>query len=391
MPKPRLAIVVSHPIQHFCPQYASWAARGDIELRVFFGSPAGASSYSDKNYGIDIQWHGLDLGRFPHEFLLKAPSTIASDLDAPDLDARLREFAPNAVLLYGYDQRLSRRALRVARKIGAKILFFSDGELRHHRPLHVRVAKRIVLPFYLKDADVFLTTGDANEQYYRHYGVPAEKMVRAPYPIDRDRYQRALGSRDADRRWIRQQLDVRDDATLCVMVGKLVSWKRQRDLVSMLAEPGLEKVIVALIGTGRDEAELRAAAARIGGDRVRFAGFVQPTDLTRYYSASDVYVHASEREPHSVAVSEAVFMGCPIVISDRCGSYGPTDDVQAGRNGFVYRCGAVEQLADRVRRLAGNDALRTRFAAQSRAIGAHAQALSHGDGLISAFANVGLI
>ena len=65
----------------------------------------------------------------------------------------------------------------------------------------------------------------------------------------------------------------------------------------------------------------------------------------RSYCAADVYVHCSDNEPHSLAITEAIYCGLPVVLSDRCGSYGPTDDVQPGINGFVYRCGDVSDLS----------------------------------------------
>ena len=34
----RLTIVISHPIQYFCPQYSSWSRIEGIDLCVFFAS-----------------------------------------------------------------------------------------------------------------------------------------------------------------------------------------------------------------------------------------------------------------------------------------------------------------------------------------------------------------
>ena len=47
---------------------------------------------------------------------------------------------------------------------------------------------------------------------------------------------------------------------------------------------------------------------------------------------------------HSLSISEAIYMGCPVIISDKCGSYGETDDVQVNKNGFVFECENVVQL-----------------------------------------------
>jgi glycosyltransferase involved in cell wall biosynthesis len=64
--------------------------------------------------------------------------------------------------------------------------------------------------------------------------------------------------------------------------------------------------------------------------------------LPAYYAVSDVYIHPPSIEPHSIAMSEAIYVGCPVVLSDRCGSFGPTDDVREGINGFVYSFAEIE-------------------------------------------------
>lgn len=60
---------MSHPIQHFCPMYASWASIEGIDLKVFFGSNLGAVKYVDPNFGKEIVWSNLYLDEFKHEFL----------------------------------------------------------------------------------------------------------------------------------------------------------------------------------------------------------------------------------------------------------------------------------------------------------------------------------
>ena len=54
----RLAIVVSHPIQYFCPQYSSWTRLDGIDLRVFFASRHGLDTYLDEGFGAPVRWEG---------------------------------------------------------------------------------------------------------------------------------------------------------------------------------------------------------------------------------------------------------------------------------------------------------------------------------------------
>ena len=91
---------------------------------------------------------------------------------------------------------------------------------------------------------------------------------------------------------------------------------------------------------------------------MHFTGFIKVQDLPGCYAASDFYIHPSTFEPHSIAVSEAIYMGCPVIVSDKCGSYGKSDDVQEGKNGFVFSSENIEELIDAMRLLIKNSQMR---------------------------------
>jgi glycosyltransferase involved in cell wall biosynthesis len=379
----RVAVVVSHPIQHFCPQYSSWSRLASVDVKVFFASRHGLVAYEDKGFNRVVRWDDIRLD-FPHEFLAGAEGrSLGPGIDCPELEERLAHFAPDAVVLYGYSQPLQRRALRWTAASRVPAIMCGDSELRAARDAVRRGIKALVLPRIFRDVTLFLTVGDANEAYYRRYGVADHRLVRSFFPIDVQHYDRVLAEREERRRRIRQQHGIPDHYTVMLMVGKLVPWKRQSDLVqfSNQVAPVRDDITVVLVGTGPDEDALRGAARRLGPGGVVFAGFIPPSILADYYCAADVYVHCSEREPHSLAISEAVYCGLPIVVSDRCGSYGPTDDVRPGLNGLVFRCGDVDDLSHRLLYVADDHAARRRMSVASATIGRQHQALAHGGGL----------
>lgn len=389
--KKRLAIVISHPIQHFCPQYKSWSLISEIEIKVFFASTHGLDPYHDVNFGKIVQWKGIQLD-FPHEFLPDAKNkSLGPNINSPFLDERLRDFSPDSVLVYGYSQALQRRAINWTIKNDKHLLMIGDSELRQKRNLAKMMLKKFVLPRILSKVDFFLTVGDANEAYYRSYGIPDTKLVRTFFPIDTESYDRALLNFEAERKRIRNNLQIPEDHIMVLMTGKLVSWKRQIDLIgasNLLQRSGIN-VTVVLAGTGECDARLKSASLKIGPGGVIFAGFVVPEQLVSFYLAADIYAHCSEVEPHSLAISEAIYVGLPIVISDKCGSYGPSDDVRHGLNGFVYQCGSVDALTERIIRLASDSGLRARMRSESLAIGKANQKLAHGRSLIQVLDAIG--
>jgi glycosyltransferase involved in cell wall biosynthesis len=384
----RVAVVVSHPIQHFCPQYTSWAKLPNVDLKVFFASDYGLSTYGDAGFDRDVKWD-LHLD-FPHEFLRDAKgNSVSNQIDAPDLGDGLSRFSPDVVAVYGYSQRLQRRAVREARALGAAVVMTTDSELRAQRSWPVRALKAVVVPSLLKNVALFLTLGDANEAYYRRYGISDERFVRCFLPIDVGHYDSIVARRECCRREVRSAIGIPVNHKVLLTVGKLLPRKRQADLVrlSNSLQGQRNDVTVLLAGSGPDEASLRAMAHRLEPGGVVFAGFVPPHILAEYYCAADVYVHCSDNEPHSLAITEAIYCGLPVVLSDRCGSYGPTDDVQPGINGFVYRCGDVSDLSRCIVH-ALEEHVHARMGEASSRIGRAHQALAHGAGLVQALALV---
>jgi glycosyltransferase involved in cell wall biosynthesis len=240
------------------------------------------------------------------------------------------------------------------------------------------MAKKALLPRVFQRVDRFLTVGDANEAYYRHFGVPDCKLIRSFFPIDIKAYDVAVADNTAQRARLRARLAIPDAHTVLLMVGKFVPWKRQEDLIRFSNSQGSDAFTVVLAGSGGLEDHLRRTARRVGPGGVIFAGFVPPEDLPQYYLAADLYTHCAEHEPHSLAVSEAIYCGLPAIVSDRSGSYGPTDDVRVGENGFVYRCGNVPALTSYIKVIRAAPKLMDSMKQASLEISRANQRLAHG-------------
>ena len=390
----KVAVVISHPVQHFCPQYESWSECEQWETKVFFGSKAGLENYDDKDFKKEIEWNlSLD---FPHKFLNNGKVLDPSaKLDAPKLKEGLETYEPDVLITYGYRKKINRRAIYWASQMeGVKLFMVSDSENNQKRAWYKHATKKVVLGMYLyPKIDGFLTLGNANEEYHYEYGADIKQCVRLPLGIDRERFELVYQEKPKFNAEIRNKFNISNDENLCIVVGKLVPWKRQRDLVSALShlsdeEPGTTALI---LGSGETIDEVRAEAEALDVNRAIVPGFVHPSELPKYYAAADIYVHTSEQEPHSVAITEATYMGCPVILSDHCGSYGPTDDVQPGRNGFVYSCGDTQELASQIQRLASNSDLREQFSEASRSIAVRAQNKAHGEGLKEALLHFGVL
>lgn len=132
-----------------------------------------------------------------------------------------------------------------------------------------------------------------------------------------------------------------------LFVGRLSPEKGILDLVEAYrryrARSGNNAWNLAIVGDGplRPEIELM--------DGLSMHGFLQPTQVSAIMRSSDVYVMPSRKEAWGVGLHEAMLSGLPVVCSDACGA--SVELVQDGFNGFVYRAGDIDALADCLREI----------------------------------------
>lgn len=394
MIKPKIAIVISHPIQHFCPLYRWLASCHEWDLNVYFASAFGAMPSFDKEFQRTIAWSNLQLETFSHEFLNGMQSIPISDaLDAKDLDCRLKFYDPDIVIVYGYSLKLYRHAIIWSSRHSKAIFMISDAELKTKRNFIKKAVKKIILPKILDKVKAFLTTGDLNEDYYASYNVKSCKFFRSPFPIDIDIYQNAWMNYETYRGQKREELGISGDQIVLSVVGKLEPRKRQIDIIQALGKLDIptKSIILLIIGSGEKESELQIISGQQNTQQIQFVGFIPPEELPGFYAATDIYVHPSLYDPHPLAISEAIFMGCPVIVSNSVGSIGPTDDVQPGRNAFVYNSKQVFHLSQMLERLILDPCLRRNFGRESHNIAVYNQEQAYGVGIRAAITSLGYI
>lgn len=347
----RLAVVISHPIQHFAPLFAALANEPSIDLKVFYCCDWGIKNYADPGFGKTFKWDIPLLQGYDHEFLpiSRRPKDLGfRSVDNPEVSVHLDSFNPDAVWIHGYSQKTSWRAYFWAVRKGRAILYFGDSELLAPRSLVSRGFKRVILPAFFSRCHAFLTIGDNNENYYRYYCVPERKFYRGSFPVDIKRFQAVASSIGADdRREERKAMGLMPNALVALFVGKFIDIKRPLDIVKAVHRlrneiPNLQAL---MFGSGPLEEDIRNDIQRLDLEkRVFLPGFVNQADMPRALVLGDFLVMSSEVDPHPLAVTEAMSVGNAVIASDRVGCVGPTDAARAGENTLVYPHGDIDKL-----------------------------------------------
>lgn len=368
----RLAIVVSHPIQHFVHLYRALAKIEGLKVKVFFCSKIGAEGYFDNDMNTIIQWAGDMTGGFEHVFLpeaAKVTNTNFFSVNNPSIAGELKEFGPDAVIVYGYAQLTQIRALIWCWTKGCPVLMITDSNAVTTRSLVKTLLRQLILRILLSRVSGFLTVGDQNEQLLEGLGVRRTQMYRSPFPIDEERYRLARDARAAYRVEIRRQYDIPDDAFVGISVGKLIKRKRTEDAVRAFSKAAtavgpLRPLHLLICGDGPDFQSIQALAQDLNAP-VTLAGFINVDILPKFFCAADVLIHPAQRDAHPLICSEAASIGLPMILSNLVGTIGPTDVCRPDRNALVVPCGDVAPLAASIIRLATDQRLWEEMSAAS--------------------------
>lgn len=345
----RLAIIVSHPIQHFAPWHREVARLRGVDLRVFFCCDWGLVAYTDPQFQMQVKWDVPLLEGYDHEFLPidRRPQRLGFwEVDNPTVSDALDRFNPDVVQVFGYARRTNWRAARWTRRNRRPLMLYSDSNASRKIPLWKKAPKEIIVRYFYNRVDGALFVGDNNFQYHRHYGLPADRLFPGVLPIDRNRLIGAMTDRQQVRRELRKSLGIPDDAFVLMFCGKYVPHKRPLDLVAAawkVAKNG-KPVWSLLVGDGPERGAIESFCKQEGVTNSALTGFVNQSKIAAYYAASDAVAVTSSVDAHPLVVSEGASFGLPVIISDKVGCIGANDVAQPGINAVVYTCGDSEQL-----------------------------------------------
>ncbi len=348
----RLAYLVSHPIQYQAPLLRRISAEMDIELTVFFCSDLSVREYVDEGFGQTVQWDVPLLDGYRYEFLPAVDDRRRLSFSRPlnyGLAPRLREEKFDALWVHGWGHWVHLWALRVAHRLGIKVLMRGESGL-HLRPPSGwrRIMKQRLLSYLTTHVDGFLAIGSLNRGFYESQGVPSGRIFPMPYAVDNAFFQARATEASCDRELLRRELRFELGRPVILYASKMTARKRPGDLLEAylrLSPDGRREPhpYLLFIGDGELRPALEARASRLGWNSIRFLGFKNQTELPGYYDLCDVFVLPSVQEPWGLAINEVMNVAKVVIVSDEVGC-GP-DLVRHGENGYVFRAGDIADLS----------------------------------------------
>ncbi len=364
--KQRLAIVASHVIQYQDPFYRLLAGHPEIDLTVLFCSAEGAKTYRDVDMGTELRWDLALLSGYEHRFLRNFGRGHGFfRLVNPGLVPAILRGKFDAVLfMTGWAWCSAWIGFAACRLAGVPFLLYGDSSFvppEDSARAHLRAG---VMRSLFGMTRGFMISGKLNADYYRHYGADPRRFFPLPWAIDNDRFVEVSRFEPGEREALRARSAIGPNELAVIYSGKLIERKDPMTLLRAVARMR-HPAIAVFLGDGvlREPLERFAREHNV---RTAFAGFVNQTELPKFYAMGDAFVLPSLFDPRATVVNEAMACGLPVLITDRCGP--SADIVRHGENGFVFAPGDDAALAAHLDALATDPDMRSRMGERSRAI-----------------------
>lgn len=162
-------------------------------------------------------------------------------------------------------------------------------------------------------------------------GVPAEKLILAPYGVDLRIFQRS---------------EPRAEEFRVLFVGQISVRKGLHHLLQAFNQAKLPNARLVLVGAGPPIGD--ALLQRFPVEGMERLGRQSWPGVIREMSRASVLVLPSIEDGFGFVMAQAMACGCPVIASEHTGA---RDLYTDGREGFVTPVGDVDALADKLRRL----------------------------------------
>lgn len=235
---------------------------------------------------------------------------------------------------------------------GNNALAVIQDELKN--PLLQKAMQTLVSRIYRTADAILANSTDMAEGFIQDLGVERTRTRIVHNPIDIEGI--ALRARTAP--------DALPTRPFIMTAGRLARQKGQDDLISAYAQSASRSTHdLVILGTGRDEAKLRAHASRLGvAGRVHFPGF--DSNPYGWMVRADLFVLPSRWEGFPTVGAEAQALGVPTLMTDF--AFGARDIVEHGVSGWIVPPDDPVALKDALDMMIANPALRAQFAAAGK-------------------------
>jgi len=355
----KLAVLTTHPIQYHAEWFRALASHPLLDFEVLYGHRADAREQAEAGFGVEFNWDVPLLDGYRFQFLQnrsRRPSVNSFwGIDLPEIGSILREGGYDAMLVNGWYYKGALQTIQACWKYNIPVMVRSDSHLRTLRHPVKRLIKTVPYRWFISRLSACLAVGEWSSRYFLHFGARPDRIFIVPHaaPIVTDQKLSWLNSRRGE---LRQRWGFTNEDVIFVFAGKFIDKKRPMDFVKAVQIASSRDAHIGGLMVG--DGPLRPTCEKlVGSAPIRFAGFLNQSQIAEAYAAGDALILPSDGgETWGLVVNEAMNCGRLCLVSDQAGC-GP-DLVSDGVTGFIFPVGDVQVLAERIIQVASDRQLR---------------------------------
>lgn len=412
---PKLAIVTTHPIQYNAPLFRKLAENGKVQILVYYTWGKGSMDKHDPGFGKQISWDVPLLEGYPYVFVNNTSSDPGSHhsngIICPTLIDEIIRFAPDAILVYGWNFHAHRQVMRYF-KGKVPIWFRGDSTLLDYdyqsvrdllhayfpklfpsslsrpdsksenpdSPIENRHSKiknrkssispllsylkfrlrKLYLSRVYKDIDKALYVGMHNKAYFLAHGLQESQLVYMPHAVDNHFFSSNHEGREQEALAWRRILGIPDKDWVVLFAGKLEPKKNPEMLLNAIIELNEEKephslpmhknqYHLILAGNGILEDRLKELSRN--RSYIHFLPFQNQSRMPVVYRMGNLFCLPSQgpEETWGLAVNEAIACRRKVLVTHKVGC--SVDLVIPGETGEIIVSGNKDELKEGIRAL----------------------------------------
>lgn len=253
-------------------------------------------------------------------------------------------------MVLAYDWYLP-EALKIVLKcilLGVPYVVNCDGAFINNSFSVKQILKERFKAFVIKYAKACLAGSDSAITYFKHYGAKENRIYHHKFTSlhKTDIAQRLVSAEDKNK--LRDELNL-PSCRMVLSVGQFIYRKGYDILLNAWKELDKDYQLV-IIGGGNLRSEYESIIRENGYRNVTLVGFVEPTKLTQYYKAADLFVLPTREDVWGLVINEAMAYGLPVVSTDRCQSA-----VELIDSDFIVSVEDIKKIKEKMLELISDD------------------------------------
>lgn len=218
--------------------------------------------------------------------------------------------------------------------------------------------QKLVKTWAVRGAELYLSSGKPTTEYLVHYGADESRVRCYPFaswfaselpssvPTLQDRYS------------CRAELGMQEEK-IVLSIGQFIP-RKGFDVLLKAAKDLPKNVGVYIVGSEPTQ-EYIALREELNLKNVHFVGFQAKESLSKFYTASDLFVLPTREDIWGLVINEAMAFGLPIVTTDRC--VAGLELVREGVNGYIVPADDAQALTNAMKTAIDNESDAMRLSA----------------------------